>query len=154
MKNKYYYSFSIGEIGICEEEGFITDIFFRKLKDVDGEICETETISDCSKQIEEYLKGNREDFDIQVKTDGTDFQKRVWKALLNIGYGRTASYREIAENIGNPKAARAVGMANNKNPIIIIIPCHRIIGADGSLTGYAGGVDIKRKLLEIENNRR
>jgi methylated-DNA-[protein]-cysteine S-methyltransferase len=102
-------------------------------------------------QIIEYLCGERTNFDIKVVPQGTDFQKKVWEALLTIPYGEVASYKDIAEKIGNPKAVRAVGQANSKNPIPIIIPCHRVIGSNGKLTGYALGLDMKRKLLEIEN---
>ena len=96
--------------------------------------------------------GKRKFFDIPIKVNGTQFQKEVWETLLKIEYGKRVSYGEIAKKIGNPKSARAVGMANNKNPIMIIVPCHRVVGADGSIVGYAGGIDIKRKLIELERN--
>ena len=96
--------------------------------------------------------GQRKEFDIPLAPQGTDFQKKVWKALQNINYGTTASYKEIAQKINNPKAVRAVGMANNQNPIAIIIPCHRVIGSNGKLVGYAGGLELKQKLLELEKN--
>lgn len=150
MKSIFYYSFSIGDIGIAEEDGFITDIFFSKIREVQGNIIETEIIKKTAFQLEEYLSGERKEFTIPLKPNGTEFQKKVWKELCNISYGETASYGEIAEKIGSPKASRAVGMANNKNPIVIIIPCHRVIGADGSLTGYAGGIEVKKQLLDIE----
>ncbi len=102
------------------------------------------------KQIREYLAGERQVFDLPLNPAGTDFQKKVWQALLEIPYGKTETYGGIAARIGNPKAARAVGMANNRNQIAIIIPCHRVIGADGSLVGYAGGLDIKKSLLQKE----
>ena len=101
-------------------------------------------------QISEYLDGRRCRFELPLEPDGTGFQKRVWRALCDIPYGETRSYKDIAAAIGAPKAYRAVGMANHHNPIAIIIPCHRVIGADGSLTGYAGGLDLKRALLELE----
>ncbi len=103
-------------------------------------------------ELEEYFSGQRKEFDIPLAPQGTDFQKKVWKALQNINYGTTASYKEIAQKINNPKAVRAVGMANNQNPIAIIIPCHRVIGSNGKLVGYAGGLELKQKLLELEKN--
>ena len=103
-------------------------------------------------QLEEYLSGKRTEFDIEIEKIGTEFQKKVWKELLNIPYGETRSYKDIAIAIGNEKACRAVGNANNKNPIAIIVPCHRVIGSNGSMTGYAGGLDIKEKLLKIEKD--
>ena len=103
-----------------------------------------------AKELSEYFPGNRKEFTVPYKLCGTEFQKKVWQALTEIPYGKTASYEEIAVKIGNPKACRAVGMANNKNKLPVIIPCHRVIGKSGSLTGYAGGIDIKEILLNIE----
>jgi methylated-DNA-[protein]-cysteine S-methyltransferase len=102
------------------------------------------------RQLEQYFAGRRTTFDLPLALDGTPFQKRVWRALLAIPYGATASYGEIARAIGAPGAARAVGGANHVNPIPIIVPCHRVIGADGSLTGYGGGEHRKRHLLDLE----
>ncbi len=102
-------------------------------------------------QLEEYFKGERQKFDINMALEGTDFQKQVWQALSEIPYGETWSYKELAEYIGNSKAVRAVGGANNKNPISIIVPCHRVIGANKKLVGYAGGLDRKEYLLKLEN---
>lgn len=101
-------------------------------------------------QLEEYLTGKRKEFDLKLNPAGTEFQKKVWKALLKIPYGKTASYKEIAKKIGNQKAVRAVGAANGKNPIQIIIPCHRVIGSNGDMIGYAGGLEAKEALLNIE----
>ncbi len=117
----------------------------------DAMLNETPLIQEAAKQLKEYLKGKRKAFDLPLAPEGTPFQKAVWQALTGIPYGETRTYREIAETAGKPKACRAVGMANNKNPIAILIPCHRVIGADGKLTGYAGGLDIKEKLLGLEN---
>ena len=117
-------------------------------------IKETPLNKEAATQIKEYLKGSRKDFDLPLKPEGTDFQLRVWQALLAIPYGETRSYQEIAEQAGNIKACRAVGLANNRNPIAIIIPCHRVIGKNGSLTGYGGGLEIKARLLELEKNNR
>lgn len=107
-------------------------------------------LGDAKAQILEYFEGRRKSFDIPLSMKGTEFQKRVWSALRRIPYGETRSYQEIAEMVGNRKAARAVGMANNRNPIAIIVPCHRVIGKNGKLVGYAGGVNKKQYLLEQE----
>ena len=101
-------------------------------------------------QLEEYFAGERTAFDLPLAPQGTDFQRACWAALQQIGYGETRSYGEIAASLGQPGAARAVGLANNRNPISIIVPCHRVIGADGSLTGYGGGIEAKRYLLDLE----
>jgi methylated-DNA-[protein]-cysteine S-methyltransferase len=109
--------------------------------------------TDVVAQLDAYFAGELSDFDIELDLRGTGFQQRVWKALLTIPYGETRSYGEIAEQIGAPGAARAVGLANGHNPIAIIVPCHRVIGASGSLTGYGGGLDRKRTLLALEKRR-
>jgi len=101
-------------------------------------------------QLEEYFSGKRDRFDVPLNPRGTDFQRLVWKALQDIPYGETRSYKQIAEAINKPNACRAVGMANNKNPIWIMIPCHRVIGSNGTLTGYGGGLEMKQRLLELE----
>jgi methylated-DNA-[protein]-cysteine S-methyltransferase len=101
-------------------------------------------------QLDEYFAGERTEFALELRPHGTEFQRQVWNALLEIPYGTTSSYGELADRIGNPRAVRAVGLANGRNPIGIIIPCHRVIGADGSLTGYGGGLDRKVALLSLE----
>lgn len=101
-------------------------------------------------QLMEYLRGEREEFTFPIRMSGTVFQEDVWTTLLDIPYGETCSYRELAERIGNPKACRAVGMANNRNHLPIVIPCHRVVGSDGRMVGYGGGMWIKKKLLSIE----
>lgn len=101
-------------------------------------------------QLDEYFAGTRRTFDLPLAPVGTEFQHRVWAALTHIPYGETWSYGRLAAEIGNPGAARAVGLANGRNPISIVVPCHRVVGADGSLTGYAGGADRKRLLLDLE----
>lgn len=103
-----------------------------------------------ARQLEEYFAGKRREFDLPLNPRGTPFQRRVWDALLRIPYGESRSYRQQTESLGNPKAIRAVGRANGANPIAVVIPCHRVIGADGSLTGYAGGLDMKARLLMLE----
>lgn len=105
---------------------------------------------DAVEQLDAYFAGRLADFDVELDMRGTEFQRRVWNALLTIPYGETRSYGEIAEQIGTPGAARAVGLANGHNPIAIIVPCHRVIGAGGGLTGYGGGLDRKRTLLGLE----
>jgi len=138
-----------GRVFIAEENLFITNIGFSPVK---GENKETPLIKEAYKELCEYFAGERQKFNLPLNPNGTGFQKRVWKALLKIPYGQTTAYKDIAIAIGSEKACRAVGLANNKNPICIVIPCHRVIGSNGSLTGYAGGLDIKKKLLEIEKN--
>jgi O-6-methylguanine DNA methyltransferase len=101
-------------------------------------------------QLNQYFAGHRREFSIPLDLRGTDFQLQCWRALLDIPYGETCSYRDLARAIGHPNAFRAVGMSNNRNPIAIVVPCHRVIAADGSLCGYGGGLDIKRKLLDLE----
>jgi methylated-DNA-[protein]-cysteine S-methyltransferase len=108
---------------------------------------------DAVAQLEAYFAGDLMEFDLDLDLAGTAFQRRVWEALLTIPYGETRSYGEIARQIGSPGAFRAVGLANGHNPIGIIVPCHRVIGANGSLTGYGGGIDRKKSLLELERNR-
>ncbi|AOB29729.1 cysteine methyltransferase [Bordetella sp. H567] len=108
------------------------------------------TLREVERQLGEYFAGRRDRFDIPLEFAGTDFQKKVWGALLEIPYGETRSYRSIAERIGHAKAVRAVGAANGRNPISIIAPCHRVIGASGSLTGFAGGLEVKARLLALE----
>ena len=154
MKNIFYYNTKIGRIGIEENGIAITKLDFIN-KDVQEEIIEkneTELLKEAIKQLNEYLDGKRSSFDLPLEPKGTEFQKKVWNALKEIPFGETRSYGEIAKIIGNEKASRAVGMANNKNPIAIIVPCHRVIGANGKLVGYAGGLDIKEKLLNLEKN--
>ena len=109
---------------------------------------------DAAKQLTEYFQGERTGFELPLDVEGTPFQKAVWDELRRIPYGETRSYSEIAKAIGKPGAARAVGMANHDNPIAVVIPCHRVVGRDGSLTGYAGGIELKAQLLSIERQRR
>lgn len=131
------------------DDQYIYEITFNKR---DIEIKENKLIRECYCQLEEYFDGKRKYFDIPLYIEGTDFQKKVWYALMDIPYGEVRSYKDIAIAINNEKAVRAVGNANNKNKIPIIIPCHRVIGINGKLVGYAGGLEIKEKLLELERN--
>lgn len=146
--NSGWYKSPIGILKIVAEDEFIVEINF-----VDNIFEENmnDTILKCKKQLEEYFAGNRQCFNIKIKYNiGTEFQKLVWKELENIPYGKVVSYKYIAEKINNAKAVRAVGGANNKNPISIIVPCHRVVGSNGKLVGYAGGIDKKEFLLKLE----
>ena len=146
MIHRIQMSTPVGTITIIEQGGAITGISFGGC----GEEEKTELLSEAKRQLSEYFAGTRRTFDLPLNPSGTPFQKEVWRALTEIPYGETRSYAEIARAIGRDKAFRAVGMANHNNPILIIIPCHRVIGADGSLTGYGGGLDKKRFLLRLE----
>ena len=150
MINYFCYDTEIGRIKISEKDEKIIGLVFSDYKKENEIEKETELIKKAYTQLEEYLSGKRTEFDIEIEMIGTEFQKKVWKELLNIPYGETRSYKDIAIAIGNEKACRAVGNANNKNPIAIIVPCHRVVGSNGSMTGYAGGLNIKEKLLKIE----
>jgi methylated-DNA-[protein]-cysteine S-methyltransferase len=123
-------------------------------KKLDAEFVEQsdKVLEQTMKQVDEYLSGNRKEFDMPLLMVGTVFQRRVWKALMRVPYGATYTYGQIAEAIDSPRAVRAVGNANAVNPISIIVPCHRIIGGDGGLVGYGGGLSIKRRLLELERS--
>lgn len=150
MNSAYLYKTSIGNIIICENGTEITQISFSENKPKNANFIETQLLKKANEEIQEYVNGERRDFDLPISMKGTEFQRKVWDALRKIPYGTTCSYKEIATKIGNEKASRAVGMANNRNPIPIIVPCHRVIGANGKLIGYAGGLEIKQKLLNIE----
>jgi methylated-DNA-[protein]-cysteine S-methyltransferase len=150
VKNTFYYETNIGKIVIVENGIAITHMYIEKNINKDISMIETPLLKKASIQLQEYLDGKRKTFDLPLAPQGTEFQQNVWKALQEVPYGKTYSYKDIAENIGNIKACRAVGMANNKNPILILIPCHRVIGSNGKLVGYAAGLDIKEKLLELE----
>lgn len=129
----------------------------RKLQRVFGAECVegmTEVTGRAVAQLDEYFEGKRRAFDVPVVFAGTEFQRRVWRELQRIGYGETVSYAELARRVGSPRAVRAVANANAVNPISILVPCHRVIGANGMLTGYGGGVEVKRRLLVLENCRR
>ena len=141
---------TIGRIGIEERDGCIVGLWLPSQKESPSEGEETPLLREAFAQLEAYLAGRRRAFDLPLKPEGTPFMQKVWRALCSIPYGKTASYKAIAEAIGNPKACRAVGMANNRNPISIFIPCHRIIGSNGTLVGYGGGLDMKQTLLELE----
>ncbi len=147
---KYYFTkeTKIGLLTIVEKGGYLTKLYFGRV--TEGKEKCTSLIAKAFTQLEEYFKGKRKEFDLPLLPQGTAFQKSIWRELIKITYGETQTYKNIAIAIGNPKACRAVGMANNKNPIPIIIPCHRVIGTSGKLTGYAGGLGVKERLLELE----
>ena len=150
-KYVYRYNFPIGWIYIAGEREAITDIAPRPIFGAVEK--ETPLISKAAGMLYEYFDGIRTSFlDLPLRTGGTVFQKKAWNALLDIPYGETRTYKDQAKAIGNVKACRAVGAANGKNPIMIIIPCHRVVGSDGSLTGYAGGLDVKKALLDFERS--
>ncbi len=112
----------------------------------------TALTDEAARQLREYFAGTRRVFDFPCERRGTAFQRKVWQALCQIPYGQTRTYKQIAEMVGKPRATRAVGMANHRNPLMIVVPCHRVVGADGSLTGYAGGLAMKQALLELEHS--
>lgn len=151
MKTVFFYQTAIGEIGIMENGTAITNLYFvGKNEQPPVTIKETALLKEAGWQLKDYLGGKRKSFELPLDPAGTEFQLRVWQALQQIAYGQTQSYGEIAKSIGRPEAFRAVGMANSKNPISIFIPCHRVIGASGKLVGYAGGLDSKDYLLNLE----
>ena len=149
MIYRYSYETVLGSVTLVEEDGALLAISTHHV--YDGICQETTLIKEAHQQLSEYLKGERKSFDLPLRMKGTDFQQRVWNALLDIPYGETRSYKQIAEAIGNPKAVRAVGMANNRNPLLIVVPCHRVIGADGKLVGYGAGIEKKEFLLRLES---
>lgn len=137
----------VGKLMLCADE---TGISALKFGAQSSRMDASPLLDTAQRELEEYFAGRRRAFSVPLSIHGTSFQERVWRALMQIPYGETISYGELARRIGNPKACRAVGMANHVNPIPIIIPCHRVVGAKGKLTGYAGGLEIKRILLETE----
>ncbi|NLN84746.1 MAG: methylated-DNA--[protein]-cysteine S-methyltransferase [Candidatus Cloacimonetes bacterium] len=145
-QNIYGFSFEGMELGIVVKDGKVREVEFGKYPDKGG----GEEVEEVRRQLREYLSGKRKEFDLKLEPQGTQFQKDVWNAMLEIPYGETRSYKEIAQRIGRPLAYRAVGQASNRNPIAIIIPCHRVVGSNGSLTGYGGGMPIKIRLLDLE----
>lgn len=149
MKRIAIYHSPVGDMQLEYENGAVTALKAVKA-DVQPEGAPDALAETVFRQLDEYFAGTRTAFDFPCAPQGTPFQQKVWAALCEIPYGETRSYKQIAEAVGKPKACRAVGMANNRNPIIIVIPCHRVIGANGALTGYGGGLEMKRALLELE----
>lgn len=140
----------VGAIGLEEENGAIVRLLLPGAPVPRIACHETPLLTEGKRQLLEYLAGVRRVFDLPLAPKGTEFYRSVWRALEEIPYGETRSYRDIAQVVGRPKAVRAVGQANHNNPIPIIIPCHRVVGANGSLTGYGGGLDLKERLLRLE----
>ena len=149
---KLDYASPIGVIEIAGTEHFIASILFAEREDIQNFPANDtpQLLLNCSTELDEYFKGQRKEFSVLYKLEGTLFQTTVWQALTSVPYGKTASYKDIAQQIANEKAVRAVGMSNSKNTISIVVPCHRIIGKNGKLTGYAGGLWRKQWLLEHE----
>lgn len=145
----FTYQTALGDLTICEEDNAIVAITTYFCAE-EGEERETPLTQKAFQQLTEYMAGKRKSFDFPIAPKGTDFQKQVWQALCEIPYGQTRTYKQVAETIGNPKAVRAVGMANNRNPLIVVVPCHRVIGVRGQMVGYAAGVDKKEFLLRLE----
>jgi methylated-DNA-[protein]-cysteine S-methyltransferase len=155
---QYIFASPVGPLYLIASATGLRALYFRKpagpfVPDLKGEEPEIKILKNTVAQLEEYFAGLRKDFDLPLEAEGTGFQKKVWSELGRIPYGKTYSYGEIAKKIKNDKAVRAVGTANGRNPISIIVPCHRVIAADGTLGGYGGGLDIKTKLLAIEGLR-
>jgi methylated-DNA-[protein]-cysteine S-methyltransferase len=145
----------LGELTLTAEDGQLTGLFMPG-EDQDspaGALRDEAAFAHIRRQLEEYFAGERTSFDVPVAPPGTPFQQRVWDELRRVGYGETISYAELASRIGRPTAIRAAGAANGANPVSIVIPCHRVIGSNGSLTGYSGGLDAKRFLLDLERSR-
>lgn len=162
----YYYDTKLGKLFIAEDGTAVTCVELVKEKDSSqfsqwlekrfGSILleESELLQEAAKQLREYFDGTRKQFTVSLNPKGTSFQQKVWKALQDIPYGETRTYGQIAAAVGNGKASRAVGMANHNNPIMLLIPCHRVIGANKGLVGYAGGLDVKEWLLKLEAQHR
>lgn len=153
MEQQYrtYLQTPLGLLKISGTETFIASVAF--VSDEDRRLSNVPPIlTECKSQLQEYFSGTRKNFDVPVRPEGTEFQKKIWSELMKIPFGESTSYSAIAKQINNPEAARAVGLANGKNQIAIIIPCHRVVGSGGQLTGYAAGIWRKRWLLEMEKN--
>jgi methylated-DNA-[protein]-cysteine S-methyltransferase len=149
-----YYETPIGWLEVVGDEEVIEFVRFVEDESERQMIGRSDIVSTCVQQLDEYFKGTRQVFDLPLKQVGTPFQQQVWEALETIPYGETVSYLHVAEKIGNKKAVRAIGGANNKNPIAIIVPCHRVIGKSGKLVGYEGGLWRKEYLLKLEGYKK
>lgn len=143
----------IGVLTLVEEEGALAEVRFGQR--LAGEaLCDTPVLLQAAQELDEYFQGKRHDFSVPIAPKGTPFQLKCWTALVQIPYGETRTYAQQAAAIGQPKASRAVGMGNHRNPLPIFIPCHRVIGKNGTLTGYAGGLEMKEYLLTLERMNR
>lgn len=152
MRYGKYIDTGMGRLYLAQEDGYIVQAGGGSASDGDR-IQDTRLLLQAQEEIAEYFAGKRRSFTVPFRAAGTDFQERVWQALLQIPYGETRTYGQIAVEAGSPKGARAVGMACNRNPVMILIPCHRVIGSDGSLTGFGGGLPMKEYLLRIEKEQ-
>lgn len=153
MQGTAIYHAPVGELVITYQDGAVIALKRADATALPEDAPNALTEAVCQ-QLDEYFAGTRTAFDFPLRLQGTPFQEKVWAALRDIPYGETRSYQQIAQAIGQPKACRAVGMANHRNPIYIIVPCHRVVGANGALTGYGGGLDMKKALLELEARQR
>lgn len=150
---KYTYKTDKRSFTIVSEKDSVVALYFGESDKYNGaKIFQTDVIKQAKEELDEYFAGLRKEFDVKINPSGTKFQKDVWNALMQIPYGGLATYKNIAIQVGSPKAYRAVGSANHRNPIPIIIPCHRVIGSNGKLTGYAYGLDMKKGLLTLEKS--
>lgn len=148
--NYFIYAMPLGRLTIVANESGLTQILFGP-HSIEGAAKRPSALTNtAATQLQEYFAGKRRDFDLPLDPHGTEFQLKVWDQLKRIPYGETRTYAQVAEAVGSPKGFRAVGLANNKNPLPIVVPCHRVIGAGGKLVGYAAGIKIKRYLLELE----
>jgi methylated-DNA-[protein]-cysteine S-methyltransferase len=156
MNRFTYLESPVGPLLLCCDGAVLTGLYMDTpslpLRDSGNwmEDASADPLPQAVRQLREYFAGTRREFDLPLRLEGTSFQQRVWRSLREIRYGETWSYGQLAKRIGNPNASRAVGLANGRNPISILVPCHRVIGADGSLTGYGGGLERKRWLLAHE----
>lgn len=150
QKAVIYLESPIGLLEICGEDEWITSIYF--VESAGKEVLPSPVVEKCAQQLEEYFAGKRKEFDLPLKPEGTEFRQRVWNQLQLIPFGETISYHILAKQLGDPKCIRAAGSANGKNPVSIVIPCHRVIGANGKMIGYGGGLWRKKWLLNHENS--
>ena len=146
----FVYETIFGNMVIVSDGSAVTAAFIENFKTPSGKKAADKITDRAAKQLEEYSAGKRRQFDLPLRPSGTPFQQTVLNGLISIPYGETRSYKQVAQLVGCPDGSRAVGLANNKNPIVIIIPCHRVIGSDGSLTGYAYGLEMKKQLIGLE----
>ena len=153
MQGTAIYHAPVGELVITYQDGAVIALKRADATALPEDAPNALTEAVC-RQLDEYFAGTRTTFDFPLRLQGTPFQEKVWAALRDIPYGETRSYQQIAQAIGQPMACRAVGMANHRNPIYIVVPCHRVVGANGALTGYGGGLDMKKALLELEARQR
>ena len=153
MKTHLFHETPVGRLRLESEGGFLTRVERVREKMESGE-ASSPVLRDCARQLDEYFAGKRRSFDLPLKPDGTPYQKRVWSELCRIPYGETLSYRELAERVADARHCRSVAQALHDNPLLIVYPCHRVIGRDGSLTGFGAGLPAKALLLELEKGHR